>query len=94
MPTEYLRSDRHVYRCVAGEHLLIALHRESAEPMFAFTHTAAELWSALDRWTTADALATRLASHFDVSTSQALADVTEFIEQLRSIGAIQERALS
>lgn len=94
MPTEFLRSDRYVYRCIAGEHLLIALHRESVEPMFAFTPTAAELWSALDQWTTPEALALRLTTDFDVSEIEARTDVTEFIEQLRSIGAVQERETS
>ena len=44
METQYRRDTKHVYREIAGEHLLIALHRDAVAPMFAFTPTAASLW--------------------------------------------------
>lgn len=91
MATEYRRDDRHVYRHIAGEHLLIALHREAVAPMFAFTPTAASLWSRLDDWATPGALADHLVEHFEVEREQAERDVGEFVEQLLSIGALQTR---
>jgi hypothetical protein len=91
MTREYLRSDRHVYRCIAGEHLLIALHRDSTEPMFALTVTAAEVWTALENWTTVEALAERLSERFDISVETANTDVIEFLTQLEAIGALQHR---
>ena len=33
MTTEYKRADRHVYRRVAGEHLLVATHRDTVAPL-------------------------------------------------------------
>jgi hypothetical protein len=89
--TEYRRDDRHVYREIAGEHLLIALHREAVAPMFAFTPTAASLWSRLDGWVTPDGLTDHLVSHFEVDRDLAERDVAEFLEQLLSIGALQSR---
>jgi hypothetical protein len=89
--TEFRRDDRHVYREIAGEHLLIALHREAVAPMFAFTPTAARLWAQLEGWSTRATLTDHLVARFDVGRSQAEADVDEFLEQLLSIGALQTR---
>jgi hypothetical protein len=89
--TEYRRDDRHVYREIAGEHLLIALHREAVAPMFAFSPTAASLWSQLEEWTTPAGLTDHLVGHFEVERDRAERDVAEFLEQLLSIGALQSR---
>jgi hypothetical protein len=94
MTTEYRRGDRHVYRRVAGEHLLIAIHRDTVAPMFSFSPTAAALWGWLESWSTADGLVARLLERFDVTREQAQADVAEFVEQLRSIGALDARESS
>lgn len=91
MATEYRRDDKHVYREIAGEHLLIALHRDAVAPMFAFTPTAASLWSVLGEWTSADQLIGHLLEHFEVERPDAERDVAEFLEQLLSIGALQTR---
>ena len=91
MATEYRRDDRHVYREIAGEHLLIALHRDAVAPMFAFTPTAASLWSVLGDWTSAERLIGHLLERFEVERSDAERDVAEFLEQLLSIGALQTR---
>jgi hypothetical protein len=93
MTSEYRHGDRHVYRHVAGEHLLIAIHRDTVAPMFAFTPTAAALWRLLDAWSTEDALVGRLLERFDVTPERAAADVAEFLEQLRSIGALEQREM-
>lgn len=91
MGTEFRRDDRHVYRQIAGEHLLIALHKDAVAPMFAFTPTAASLWTWLDGWTTSARLAEQVVGAYAVEQDQAERDVREFLEQLESIGAIQRR---
>jgi hypothetical protein len=91
MATEYRRDDKHVYREIAGEHLLIALHRDAVAPMFAFTPTAASLWSVLGDWMPLDRLVGHLLEHFEVDRFDAERDVAEFLEQLLSIGALQSR---
>jgi hypothetical protein len=91
MGTEYRRDDRHVYRHIAGEHLLISLHKDAVAPMFAFTPTAASLWGVLGEWTGTDRLVEHLLEHFEVEREEAEKDVREFLEQLLSIGALETR---
>jgi hypothetical protein len=89
--TLYRRGDRHVYRHVAGEHMLVAIHRDTIAPLFSLTATAAAIWQALAEWTSVDALADAVTRDFEVGREQAAADVAEFLEQLRQIGALVER---
>jgi Coenzyme PQQ synthesis protein D (PqqD) len=91
MPLEYRHGEHHVYRHVAGEHLLISLHRDAVAPMFAFSPTAAAVWTWLDGWSTPAVLAARLCERFDVGPERAAEDVGEFLEQLKTIGAVEVR---
>lgn len=91
MGSEFRRDDKHVYRHIAGEHLLIALHRDAVAPMFAFTPTAASLWAQLGEWTPMEQLVGHLLAQFEVGHAEAERDVGEFLEQLLSIGALQTR---
>jgi hypothetical protein len=91
MPTQFMRGDRHVYRNIAGEHLLIALHGDSPEPLFALTPTAAFLWERLDEWCTPDDLAIALSDRFEVERERAKVDVSDFLAQLEEVRAIQMR---
>jgi hypothetical protein len=83
------RGDRHVYRHIAGEHLLVSIHRATVAPLFALTATGAALWERLEEWTTAESLAEFLVQHYDVTRERARADVAEFLEQLTTISALQ-----
>lgn len=89
--TEYKHGERHVYRHVAGEHLLIAIHRDTVAPMFSLTATAATVWQELADWATTDAVVGRLVRDFEVTREEAAADVDQFLDQLRQIGALQAR---
>ena len=91
MTTQYQRGERHVYRHVAGEHLLIALHGDSLEPLFALTPTAAVLWSRLEAWCTTDELADALVREYEVTREQAATDVEEFLQQLEEVQAVKRR---
>ena len=94
MTTELRRGERFVYRYVAGEHFLVALHRDRSAPLFAFTPTAAALWEYLIDWRHASALADFLVDHFEVSREQATGDVKDFLEQLGSLGALDTREVA
>lgn len=89
--SEFRRGDRHVYRSVAGEHLLIAIHRDTSAPLFSLTPTAAVIWEALAEWMTTDGLVDRIVSDYDVERDQAKDDVVVLLAQLREIGALQIR---
>jgi hypothetical protein len=91
MATEYRRGDRHVYRNIAGEHLLIALHGDSSEPLFALTPTAAVIWHHLEEWRSADSLAEALVRDYEVTREQAATDVQEFLAQLEEVRAVNHR---
>ena len=89
--TQYRRGDRHVYRHVAGEHMLVAIHRDTVAPLFSLTATGAVIWQALAEWTSADALVDAITRDFQVERAEAATDLAEFMEQLRQIGAVTER---
>ena len=88
---EYRRRDNYVYRLTVGEHLLVALHARSDEPLYALTPTGALLWERLAQWATVDQLADALVSEYDVSLDEARADVREFIDQLALLNAVDHR---
>ena len=91
MTREFQRADTHVYRLIAGEHLLVALHSKSPEPLFALTPTGAVLWERLASWTSVDDLARALTERFDVDADTATADVSEFLSPLEEVGALKTR---
>jgi hypothetical protein len=88
MPRTFRRGDEYIYRHIAGEHLLVALRRREAAPLYALTPTSAFLWELLGAWVTPEALAQALTERFDVSAEGARADVEAFLEQLLSIKAV------
>lgn len=89
--TEYQRSERQIYRYVAGEHLLVDLHSKAEAPFFAITPSAVVLWQELASWTTEARLATLLRERYGISVEQAVTDVRDFLEQLGEIAAIERR---
>lgn len=94
MTHEYKRGDQFVYRLVAGEHLLVALRGDRVAPLFVLTPTAAQLWEQLAVWRSAEFLVEHLTLSFDVEASRASADVNEFLEQLSSLGAVEQREIN
>lgn len=88
---EYRRGDNYVYRLTVGEHLLVALHARRDEPLYALTPTGAQLWERMAEWTTVDQLAQALVSEYEIGPDEARRDVTEFLEQLTLLGALQSR---
>ena len=92
MPTaKFLRGDRYVYRLTVGEHLLVSLHGNRRETLYALTPTGALLWEQLGTWSTIEDLVGTLVERFDVTTESATDDVREFLAQLESLDALQQR---
>jgi hypothetical protein len=88
---EYCRGERYVYREIGGEHLLIALHGDSPEPLFGLTPTGALLWARLETWSTKEELVNELVSRYEVSREQASKDVDDFLAQLEELRAVSFR---
>jgi hypothetical protein len=74
-----------------GEHLLVALHARSDEPLYALTVTGAELWERLAEWSTVDQLADTLVGAYEVAPDEARADAREFLDQLTLLSALETR---
>lgn len=91
---EYRRRDNYVYRLTVGEHLLVALHARSDEPLYALTPTGALLWERLAQWATVEQLADALVNEYEVSVDEARADVREFIDQLGLLNAVEQRGVA
>ena len=91
---EYRRRDNYVYRLTVGEHLLVALHARSDEPLYALTPTGALLWERLAQWATVEQLADALANEYEVSVDDARVDVREFIDQLGLLNAVDQRGVA
>ena len=83
------RGDRHVYRLIAGEHLLIAIRGDSEASMFALTPSGALLWKRLAEWATREDLVALILENYDVTSERASSDVDEFLDQLRHLRALQ-----
>ena len=94
MTAEFKRGDRFVYRHIAGEHLLVALHQDRAAPLFTFSPTGASLWHQLADWSSAERLTAHLVDQYDVSRDDASRDVMDFLEQLSSLNALEKREVS
>ena len=92
MATEYIRSDRLVYRLIAGEHLLIDLRSKSDVPFFALTETGVLLWKNLEEWATVEDLADHLQTEYEISMDEAVRDVEEFVRQLVLLGGVRTRS--
>ncbi|HEY2374961.1 MAG TPA: PqqD family protein [Gemmatimonadaceae bacterium] len=88
---EYRRRDNYVYRLTVGEHLLVALHAQSDEPIYALTVTGAELWERLAEWSTTDQLTDGLVAEYEVTSEAAREDVREFLDQLALLSALETR---
>lgn len=90
----FKRTDRLVYRHIAGEHLLIDLHSKARVPYFLLTPTAAAIWERLARWATVEELSAELAMRFEVEPQAALTDVSEFLSQLDEMGGLERDGAS
>jgi hypothetical protein len=91
---EYRRRDNYVYRLTVGEHLLVALHARSDEPLYALTPTGAQLWERLAEWSTLDHLTDALVAEYEVAADAAREDVHEFLDQLTLLSAVETRGAS
>jgi len=93
---KYVRTDAVIPRRVAGETLLIpraarsiSAERRGAE-LFVLNESGDALWNALATPTSVHDLARNLIETYDVSRSQAAADVDVFVQSMLAIGAIAQ----
>ena len=92
---KFVRAPGFVARTVAGEVILVPIHRGSDDPrdrsalLYVLNESGEALWQALTTGQPADELARKLTRTFDVSLDTARADVEAFLTDLLGIGAVR-----
>lgn len=85
-------SNEFVLREIAGEYLLVPVGSAVSgfHGLITLNETGNLLFSALYQESTADDLISLLTAEYDVDEQTARADVLEFLQQLRDVGALME----
>lgn len=88
MTRRYCRSDRIVFRQIAGEGILVPVSSQVADlrSIYRLSTTAAAIWSRLDGSRTAGEIVDQIASEFDGVRDEVACDVEDFISMLLSEG--------
>ena len=83
-----------VTRQIAGETLIVPVagHVMDLESIYVLNPVGSRIWELLRSPTTPDRIAEVIASEFAVSPSDAVGDVAEFLDSLKTRGLIQELA--
>lgn len=81
-----------VYRCVAGEHILIPVGGEalSSNGLFVLTETGALTWNMLSEGKSVQEITEKICEEFDAEASVVLEDVNALIQKLTEAGLIIE----
>ncbi len=79
-----------ILRSVAGEHMLIPVGETVFQynGIFMLTESGKILWENIEKGVTEDGLAAALMEEYGIDSDTATADVSEFLEMLRSFEII------
>lgn len=85
-------SDKFVLRQVAGTWIVLPVAEKTINfnGMLTLNETGNMLWHLLEKECTREALAEALTNEYDVTYSEALADVDEYIDKLQRAGCLEE----
>ena len=85
-------SEKFVLRQVAGTWIVLPLAEKTVNfnGMLTLNETGILLWNLLEKGSTREALAEALTNEYDVTYSEALADVDEYIGKLQRAGCLEE----
>lgn len=79
-----------ILRPIASSWVIFSLNMDVEAGMQLLNNSAALLWRQLENGCTKQEMVTALTDEYEVSQQQAQTDVEEFLDQLRSIGCIDE----
>lgn len=87
-----IRNENFLLHTVAGSQVLVPVGEAVGNfaGIVTLNGSGVHLWNVLATEQTEKMLVSALLERYDVSETQAKADVVKFIEKLRSVGAIQE----
>ena len=90
----FRQSDEFIFRRIADEVILVPIRQRvgDLQSIYTLTPVAARIWESLDGATSAGAIARQLVEEYEVTVEQAGADLNEFLQSLREIGAIRQVA--
>ena len=94
MAKYYERDSMMVCRCINEEFMLIPIKQNvgDLQCMYTLNPVASRIWQLLDGHTTIEKIVTVLTQEYEVEAPQAEADVIEFLDQMKDIGAVVEKA--
>ncbi|MBU0494844.1 MAG: PqqD family protein [Chloroflexi bacterium] len=86
----YQKDPSIVAREIAGEVLLVPIRQNvgDLESLYRLNETAARMWALVDGQRTVGEIRDAIVAEFDIGPEQAQQDVTEFVAQLETIGAV------
>ena len=78
-------SDNVIYRCIAGEHILVPVGNAAMNNngLIVLNEIGAEIWAMLGEETTQEKIVDHIMELYDVDRATAEADTAEFLNTLR-----------
>jgi hypothetical protein len=91
METRYEKDSSIVYREIAGEAVLVPVRRNLAdmESIYTLDEVGAFIWDLVDGQRTMGDVRDRVLDEYNVEPEVLDSDLFEFVEQLKSIGALR-----
>jgi len=91
-----VRSESVVARMVAGETLIVPIRAKVGDQasIYSFNGTGSLIWKLLESPKTVSQLATAVAQVYEVELAQAERDVTNFVNEMKSVGLVEVPAAS
>jgi hypothetical protein len=90
----YEKDPMMVGRKISDEFILVPIRQEigDLQCMYTLNKVGGRIWELLDgNGTTLDAIVATVVEEFEVEVPEARADVIEFLEQMKRVGAVVER---
>jgi hypothetical protein len=89
-----IRYERHpevVFRTIAHEAILVPTWRQTAdfENLYALSDTGAQIWQLIDGKRSLAEVCDRMIEEYDADADRIVADVTEFVQHLESVGVVR-----
>src|SRR5579863_10056198 len=91
---QLVRSQAVVARVVGGETLIVPVRSKVGDlaSIYSFNGTGSLIWKLLESPRTVAQLATAVAQAYEVDSAQAERDVTNFVNEMKSVGLVEAQA--
>ena len=87
----FVRSQSVVARVVAGETLIVPVRAKVGDlaSIYSFNGTGTLIWKMLETPRTLEEIAAAVVRAYEVDPARAERDVTEFVEEMKSVGLVE-----